>query len=454
MYFTIGCLNARLYFLVEDYVQLESFYEKGSLWLETRQNNFNKRYFRNVQLMAVQHYANFLRANNQPEKAIQCLKYGLELCESMKLDLDVVYRVNFRLQLLVAQQELDRSRTNKHVNGKIKRALKFNLSPEQEKFQSEKLNRALQLTMASSKRQNPSTVVVVNSSGKKSTRKLKHPASNHSSSSSPETKSKIKAKLKFNICEDAIEIEDSDDNHHDELKDTKTKDKSELKSAKKIKSLKSSGEHYTPKISRKTSKISGKTIVEISPKLNDNHRYIDTVDLLDTPTPVSTNISASSSSSSSMENLKTKENHPPTDTDLVAKLESLELIDKPKKTKTTVRKRKSPVAKKMPVSAPIIILEDSPSIKTVENGVVSKSRSRPRNKNLTESKESEPTTRPPPTRRRRNMIKENNENDELNPHNLLSQTPSLSSTGSSGTSTTSTLLATSSTISTRRRQKI
>lgn len=454
MYFTIGCLNARLYFLVEDYVQLESFYEKGSLWLETRQNNFNKRYFRNVQLMAVQHYANFLRANNQPEKAIQCLKYGLELCESMKLDLDVVYRVNFRLQLLVAQQELDRSRTNKHVNGKIKRALKFNLSPEQEKYQCEKLNRALQLTMASSKRQNPATVVVVNSSGTKSTRKLKHPASNHSSSSSPETKTKIKAKLKFNICEDAIEIEDSDDNHHDELKDTKTKDKSELKSAKKIKSLKSSSEHYTPKISRKTSKISGKTIVEISPKLNDNHRYIDTVDLLDTPTPVPTNISASSSSSSSMENLKTKENHPPTDTDLVAKLESLELIDKPKKTKTTVRKRKSPVAKKMPVSAPIIILEDSPSIKTVENGVVSKSRSRPRNKNLTESKESEPTTRPPPTRRRRNIIKENNENDELNPHNLLSQTPSLSSTGSSGTSTTSTLLATSSTISTRRRQKI
>ncbi|XP_061389678.1 protein three rows-like [Musca vetustissima] len=365
-YFLIGCLNARLYFLVEDYVQLQPFYEKGREWLEMRQNAFNRNFFKSIQLMAMQHYVNYLRANGQHDKALQCLNYGLEICDAMKWKVDVVYRVNFKLQLSAVQQALNIKQPLPHTesriilgNEKVKITKKFNISPE-EVTRSNKKN---VLENANKKQPTASSVASIC--------KRKHLPTNSSSNSSPETKTKPKPK--FNICEDDIEIiVDSDDDDMVVVnKNRETKPSKESSSSYTTPKVTKTYSRKTPLVKSSKPKIAKK---DPTPSLATT-KHAPPSSIL-----ASSSSSSLSSTSSSMENLPTKENQPQNTSDLITKLENLDLGDKSKRGRT--RLRKSP---KKPT--PIIILEDSPSLKTVEvtKPIVTKSRSRTRNKNILDS---------------------------------------------------------------------
>uniref|UniRef100_A0A1I8PXL2 Protein three rows n=1 Tax=Stomoxys calcitrans TaxID=35570 RepID=A0A1I8PXL2_STOCA len=425
-YFTIACLNARLYFLVEDYVQLEPFYEKGRQWIKMRENNFNKMYFKNVELMAVQHFANFLRASRQQKAAIECLEYGVDLCGTKKFDIDVVFRINFRLQMFEAQRELDRTKETKLPCDMFEKAWKYNMTPEKliynrEKVKSSLKDQMMQLAMTSHKK---NTAV----SGSLSTRKNKTQTS-RSSSSSPEVKDQLNERLNFRICEDSIEIIDSDSE------------------SGKYKSK----EHYTPKIPRKTSKTS--STKKLSKQMNaqryenqlsDSKGLQESTVFPTAPLKSSSIRGAAVSSSAAVENFKAKENIPHNDVDLLVRMKNLELSDKPKQKKGKIVLSKSPMDNKADTS--VIMIEDSPIIRPVEMSA-SKPRGRPRkNKSVVTEvvKIVESTARP--TRRRRNLV---NENLELN---CCPSSNEVLITSSS--SSTSTPKITSSAIKTKKRQKI
>ncbi|XP_073848939.1 three rows [Musca autumnalis] len=410
-YFAIGCLNARLYFLVEDYVQLEPFYEKGREWLEMRQNSFNKNFFKNIQLLAMQHYVNYLRANKQHDKALQCLEEGLGVCKTTKWNIDAAYRVNFKQQLKAVYQESGNKPPSAEM-AKERCKWKFNVSPEEAiRNSSKKLKRVLmepnhQIVAMASNKKPISTVIKITSSaaapGTVSARKPKTQAnSGSSSSSSPESKLKAKAKPKFNICEDdAIEIIDSDE---DDIKNDKKEHKEPRRLEVESKATKIK-DTYTPKVTKTYSRKLPTSTVKVSKSrtiVTSKDKLI--VDLLDSPTSLATSIptpkievpiantcSSSTSTSSSMENLQTKENQPHNDVDLITKLENLDLGDKAAKPKRgRPRIRKSPVSKK---TNPIIILEDSPSLKPVTKPIVTtstatrtRSRSRTRTNNILDS---------------------------------------------------------------------
>lgn len=130
--FMVGCLNARLYFLVDNHDKLEDFYEASQQWLEThQQNNFLRINFQNIQLLNLQHYVNYLRTHKKYEKALSCLQAGLLRYTSVKGNVDTVYHINFLLQLRATKKEMSMQKVSKSHGG-LRRALAFNVSPDLE----------------------------------------------------------------------------------------------------------------------------------------------------------------------------------------------------------------------------------------------------------------------------------------------------------------------------------
>lgn len=332
IFFMVGCLNARLYFLVEDYEQLEAFYENGYKWLEMHKNEFNKKYYRNVQLMAMQHYINFLRARKKYDRAQQYLLLAIKLCESTKYNVDGVYHINFQLQLINTQKELDNTQNvicQRPVHNKIRRQLQFNISPENKELPTS----SKKLIVFKSSLQIPSSSR--NASVKKSKVEL----------------DKNKRIPKFEICEDSkqsIKIVD------DEIKNVVN---IEAESTTGLKTLESSETYKTPKVDRVTSR-SVKTTIKKSISKNKKSQIIN-IDLTDSP---DSSTSSTPTLSSSSENIETKENQ--NTNELIAQMQNLEIKSHKKVTRTTagtktknVRKQKTPLSKKL--SAPVIVLQDS-----------------------------------------------------------------------------------------------
>ncbi|XP_046810107.1 protein three rows [Lucilia cuprina] len=392
--FMVGCLNARLYFLVEDYDQLETFYERGSKWLQMRNNSFNKKYYKNIQLMAMQHYANFLRARKKYDKAVQCLQYGMELCENMKFYVDAVYYVNFQLQLLATQKQMgDCSNVKVQLPtfSKIRRALQFNISPEnvqlKEQAKKDLKEKLLQNVMASGKK---TTAImrplpsIISGSGCSSSKKPKTQTgasiSSSSSSSSTSSLDSKTTKPKFEICEDSIEIVETiapvinSEEAVKTIKRTKSPEEPELL-------------HKTPKVTRTTAKATKTTTASKReakikrPELVPPQYHID-IDLTDTP---KTSPQKISTSTSSLENLDAKENL--NTNDLIAQMENLEIKSTKRtkasreneiQTKTTRSRGRKPNLVKETVAPVVIVLEDSPcTLKPApKNGTKEKTKSR------------------------------------------------------------------------------
>ncbi|XP_067630632.1 protein three rows [Eurosta solidaginis] len=129
-YFMVGCLNARLHFLVEDYENLEDFYESSQQWLQSyEQNKFLHISFQNIQLLSLQHYVNYLRMQQKYEKALNCLNIALVKCTTMRGNVDTVYRINFLLQQSALKIEMCTNKEKERRAG-LRRALIFNVSPE------------------------------------------------------------------------------------------------------------------------------------------------------------------------------------------------------------------------------------------------------------------------------------------------------------------------------------
>lgn len=130
--FMVGCLSARLYFLVDNHDKLEDFYETSQQWLEThQQNNFLRINFQNIQLLNSQHYVNYLRMHKKYEKALSCLQAGLLRYTSVKGNVDTVYHINFLLQLRATKKEMSMMKDSRRHGG-LRRALAFNVSPDLE----------------------------------------------------------------------------------------------------------------------------------------------------------------------------------------------------------------------------------------------------------------------------------------------------------------------------------
>ncbi|XP_011183007.2 protein three rows [Zeugodacus cucurbitae] len=133
--FMVGCLNARLYFLADNHDKLEDFYDSSQQWLEqheqSKQHNFLRIKFQNIQLLSMQHYVNYLRMHKKYEKALSCLEAGLHRYTSVKGNVDTVYHINFLLQLRATKKELAAKKEAKSHGG-LRRALAFNVSPDLE----------------------------------------------------------------------------------------------------------------------------------------------------------------------------------------------------------------------------------------------------------------------------------------------------------------------------------
>ena len=324
----VGCLNARLYFLVEDYDQLEAFYENGNKWLEMRQNEFNKKLYRNVQLMALQHYVNFLRARRKYDKAQQYLLTAINLCENMKYNVDGLYHINFQLQLLNTRKELDNMQNiicERPVHNKLRKQLQFNISPERKELTS------------SSK-----TPIVKSSLQITSTRRCV------SEKKSNIQFDKIKRKPKFEICEDSTQRIDLTEY------ETKTVVNTESEG---LNALEYSESYKTPKVARTTTR-SVKTTTTKSTTRIKKLQFIN-IDLTDSSESSPTTTPPLSLSA---ENLETKENL--NTNELITQMQNLEIKSHKKSTKTTtevktrsVRAPKTPLMKKL--SAPVIVLQDS-----------------------------------------------------------------------------------------------
>lgn len=460
IYFIIACFNARLNFLIDDFDQLEAFYERGSEWLQKRQSAFHKCYFKNFQLVAMQHYANFLRACRKNEKAKQCLQYALEQCESQTMDIDVVYRINLKLQLLSTTRRIEPNKCMRINNtgkySKLQRTLTFNVSPEENKEKHDKAkqdikNQMLKQVMCSTKK--PTS----NGSGHSLTTtatKNNRGSANSSGKSSPENKSKTKTKLKFNICMDSIEILDLSTNN--DVVDIQTTAKHDVKSTSppngitKTEQRISRKDKIPTKTSSKTKAISSQSMV--------------TIDLLDSPIK-STPTMPSSSNSSSLESLETKENQKP-ENDLVKHMENLKMTETKTKTPSESRSRKTPSVR-IPPSPPVIILDDSPVLKKpVEK--TARSRSRLRNNKspdiLKGSKgKSIETAAPQPRSRLRSkskdissaIIKADKQESGVRRQRKVILVNNETPDSNNPTSTNSSVAtSTSSIVSTRRRQKI
>lgn len=390
--------------------------------------------------MAMQHYANFLRARRQYDKALQCLEYGIELCENLKFYVDAVYYVNFQLQLTVTRKEMsegNNAKVNWPTHSKPRRALEFNISPENNNKNKEKL---IQNVMASGKK--PAATMrplpnVISGSGCSSSKKSKTlpvvcfsgSISSSGSSSSLDIKLKQKPLHKFEICEDSTEIVKVVENI---AKDAIVVDNS-AKSIKRTKNLEENEQQRkTPKVIRNTSKSSKTTVTKSSTKIKNTEiipKYHIDIDLTDTPE----SSPKKSSTSSSLENLDAKENL--NTNEIVAQMQNLEIKvvkrTKPSiattptenETKPTRSRGRKPNLVKESTGPVVIVLEDSPcTIKPNLKEFIDKPKTS-RNRATTKDKSPNvlsnnndgivlisPETRP---RRQRKLVLENNEKPNL-----------------------------------------
>ncbi|CAD7014322.1 unnamed protein product [Ceratitis capitata] len=129
--FMLGCLTARLHYLADNHENLEDFYEASQQWLDERLQTDLHISFQNIQLMRLQHYANFLRSQKKYEKALNCLQVALDSFSKMRGNVDNVYHINFLLQLNATKKEMSVSKQTESRGG-LRRALTFNISPDLE----------------------------------------------------------------------------------------------------------------------------------------------------------------------------------------------------------------------------------------------------------------------------------------------------------------------------------
>ncbi|KAH8307723.1 hypothetical protein KR044_011315, partial [Drosophila immigrans] len=123
VYFTVGCLHARLYFLNREHEQLDNFYVMANDWLQSDKQRSDAL---GHMLLVLQIYqANYLRDKRKYREAIGITESALQLANSEQLRhrIDVNYRSNLFLQLRTARLELKPKQS--------RRALQFNISPEE-----------------------------------------------------------------------------------------------------------------------------------------------------------------------------------------------------------------------------------------------------------------------------------------------------------------------------------
>lgn len=125
IYFVVGLLHARLYFLNRQHEQLDEFYALSNDWLKAQPERGQT--LGNMLLLLQQYQANYLRARRKYRKAMELSEQALQLAGSdpLQQQLDVNYRFNLLLQLRTAKLELQ----PQPVKEKLRRALKFNMSP-------------------------------------------------------------------------------------------------------------------------------------------------------------------------------------------------------------------------------------------------------------------------------------------------------------------------------------
>lgn len=440
--FMVGCLNARLYFLVEDYDQLETFYEKGNKRLQLCQNTFNKKHYKNIQLMGLQHYANFLRARRQYDKALQCLEYGMELCENKKFYIDAVYYVNFQLQLSATKKDMNASKNVKikqFTHSKPRRVLQFNILPEgkeqHEAAKKELKDKILQNVLALEK--NPTLLtkplpIIFSESSCSSSKKIKTQTGSAASSSSSVTSysldiKTIKPKPKFQICEDSFEILDIIDNVENKVV-AKEQSNEDVKAMKRTKIKEENDQlHKTPKVVRKTTKSSKTTGSKSKPKIKRPEHipqfHID-IDLTDSPS-----FSSVKSKSSSLENLVAKENlHT---NELIAKTQNLFIKNSKSITENETKTSKCRRNQNLLEDDVIIVLEESPStVKSAQKELLNKPKTRTRTAAKDKSPKGQtshednlaPTSRP---RRQRKLVLDNNEPNLENEPRTACSTPTV-----------------------------
>lgn len=126
IYFVVGSLHARLYFLNREHEQLDEFYTLANGWLKEDPQRGSA--LGHMLLVLQLYQANYLRARHKYDQAIEISQSALQLstCDPLQQHIDVNYRYNLLLQLRTAQREL-------HPQPAIatRRALKFNTSPEE-----------------------------------------------------------------------------------------------------------------------------------------------------------------------------------------------------------------------------------------------------------------------------------------------------------------------------------
>ncbi|XP_001960133.2 protein three rows [Drosophila ananassae] len=197
VYFVLGCLHARLCFLQRNDDQLDEFYAEADSFLA---KNPELRTFLGSMLQVHQVYkVNFMRYKKKHQESLSVCQKGLQ---SRPSSMDVNYSYNFMAQLKAAQLEL---KPLKPQCQKSRRALVFNLSPEQ------KLRPVLAAGATNS-------AVKVKQSAKKAPKfriftelELRPPSTSSSGSSgSGNENTPPSDRIDLNACQ-AIEISDDDD---------------------------------------------------------------------------------------------------------------------------------------------------------------------------------------------------------------------------------------------------
>ncbi|KAH8370591.1 hypothetical protein KR093_004264, partial [Drosophila rubida] len=125
VYFTVGCLHARFYFLNREHEQLDNFYTTATSWLQGDKQRCDAVTPQTL-LVLKMYQANYLRLKHKHNEAIKITEEALRLANSEQLRhcIDINYRNNLQLQLRSAQRELQPQPV-------ARRALQFVISPEE-----------------------------------------------------------------------------------------------------------------------------------------------------------------------------------------------------------------------------------------------------------------------------------------------------------------------------------
>ncbi|XP_017078794.1 protein three rows [Drosophila eugracilis] len=125
VYFIMGCLHARLHFLQRNSDQLDEFYERANNWIEEK-SQMSAALGSMLQVQQLYHL-NYLRFRRKHDEAISTAQLGLK----MRLQaVDINFGYNFMAQLKTAKIELKPLIQEKSKSKTLRRALIFNLSPE------------------------------------------------------------------------------------------------------------------------------------------------------------------------------------------------------------------------------------------------------------------------------------------------------------------------------------